>query len=245
MNDREVTATPVPTETRVGCRLSVPASLTVGGTVALLLGLVLLLTVYDLHRVRTATMLPTVPVSAVGVYASVDDPDQIDVGDVVRFRSDWPEAEGFDELTFRVVATGGQTIEGDADGRLSVDGEPLFEPYVDASTPTPQQPFEVTVPEGRLFVAGDARGTSNDSRTHLDDGQSGTIAASSVSARLVGVTWPVWQWSTVDDSHGTPYAFVAASLLVAGGVLVLLCLGARSLSRRVEARRERRGARSA
>ncbi|MFJ3925380.1 signal peptidase I [Streptomyces sp. NPDC090022] len=85
----------------------------------------------------------------------------------------------------RVVALGGDRISyrrGDA--TLMLNGAPLEEPYLkDRRTPS-VVPFEVTVPEGRMFVLGDHRANSNDSACHLDE-QSGSLPLSAVRGRGV------------------------------------------------------------
>lgn len=84
-------------------------------------------------------------------------------GDIVIFRKDEYKAEAFVK---RVIATEGQTIEIDFDrGRVYVDGERLDEPYI--AEPTHNQlDFQgpQTVPEGCVFVMGDNRNASSDSR---------------------------------------------------------------------------------
>ncbi len=84
-------------------------------------------------------------------------------GDIIIFRKDEYKAEA---LVKRVIATEGQTIEIDFDrGRVYVDGERLDEPYI--AEPTHNQlDFQgpQTVPEGCVFVMGDNRNASSDSR---------------------------------------------------------------------------------
>ena len=76
----------------------------------------------------------------------------------------------------RVIATGGQTVSIDYDaGTVSVDGEVLDEPYINEPMDYPNSQWEtitdVTVPEGSIFVMGDNRNHSSDSR----DERLGTI----------------------------------------------------------------------
>ncbi|MGP3690509.1 signal peptidase I [Streptomyces sp. IBSNAI002] len=101
-------------------------------------------------------------------------------------------------LVKRVVAVGGDTVEGDADGRVRVDGMPVDPP---PGTPTgpvrAAAPFRVTVPAGRLFVLGDNRGNSADSRAHLDNGYGGSIPDSSVVGKAVAVVWPGEHWRSL------------------------------------------------
>ena len=84
-------------------------------------------------------------------------------GDIVIFRKDEYKAEA---LVKRVIATEGQTIEIDFDrGRVYVDGELLDEPYIAEATKNQLDfPGAQTVPEGCVFVMGDNRNQSSDSR---------------------------------------------------------------------------------
>ncbi|CAN5245060.1 signal peptidase I [soil metagenome] len=92
----------------------------------------------------------------------------------------------------RVIATGGQTVACcDDDGRLTVDDEPLTEPYIDSDSPLEARGFgPITVPEGRLWVMGDNRAGSADSRSHVDDGEMGTVAVDDVIGRAAVIVWP-------------------------------------------------------
>lgn len=82
-------------------------------------------------------------------------------------------------LLKRVVAAGGQTVSV-LDGQLYVDGTPAVEPYVDPRTIDGTYFGKVTVPPGGLFVLGDNRETSIDSRDF------GPIPASEVLGVVLG-----------------------------------------------------------
>jgi len=94
-----------------------------------------------------------------------------EVGDIIVFE---PEVKVTDEKLYvkRVVATEGQTVEIKPDENgiycLYTDGKKLEEPYLDSfqytSPPAGYDTFEVTVPEGHVFVLGDNRVNSIDSR---------------------------------------------------------------------------------
>ena len=99
-----------------------------------------------------------------------------------------------DDYVKRVVATAGQTVECcDPQGRVMVDGEPLDEPYIYQDSPlgtggtTGREFGKVTVPEGRLWVMGDHRSASADSKAHMDDKYSGTIAVDDVIGKAAKI----------------------------------------------------------
>ncbi|MEU4210651.1 signal peptidase I [Streptomyces sp. NPDC026206] len=99
------------------------------------------------------------------------------------------------DLIKRVVGTGGDTVKCcDSDGKITVNGTPLIEPYIHPGNPPSQLKFEVKVPEGRLFVMGDHRSDSADSRYHLTDSGQGTIAEDLVVGRAVVIAWPPGHW---------------------------------------------------
>ncbi len=104
-----------------------------------------------------------------------------------------------DDYVKRVIAVGGQTVECcDAEGRVTVDGEPLDEPYIFENTPIELRGFgPVTVPEGRLWVMGDHRSASADSKAHIDDRYSGTIGVDDVIGKAAVIVWPVSRFGLV------------------------------------------------
>ncbi|PRY18602.1 signal peptidase I [Kineococcus rhizosphaerae] len=115
------------------------------------------------------------------------------VAEVLGFRP------GESDYVKRVVGLPGDRITCcDAQGRLLVDGRPLDEPYVYPGDAASEVEFDIEVPEGRLWVMGDHRSDSVDSRSHLGSPGGGTIAVDDVIGRVVAVTWPLDAVGTVE-----------------------------------------------
>ncbi|GGV90716.1 hypothetical protein GCM10015535_47380 [Streptomyces gelaticus] len=104
------------------------------------------------------------------------------------------------DLIKRVIAVGGDTVKCcGKDGRISVNGVPLDEPYLYPGNPPSLIRFEVEVPEGRIFVMGDHRSDSADSRYHLDEPAHGTISEDEVVGRAVVIAWPFGHWRKLEE----------------------------------------------
>lgn len=106
----------------------------------------------------------------------------------------WPEPRA---IVKRVIATGGQTVDIDYDaGTVYVDGQPLDEPYLPEEMYLPGPTMQGThweVPEGSVFVMGDNRNHSTDSR----DIQLGPIDTDYILGKAVLALWPMERFGAV------------------------------------------------
>jgi signal peptidase I len=148
-----------------------------------------------------------------------DKPDEIHRGDVVVFRDPggWLDggqpgrggliglirdglvfvglapAAGEEDLIKRVIGVGGDKVACcDAQGRVTVNGVPLNEPYLYPGDKPSEEKFgPFTVPAGELWVMGDHRSVSEDSRAHRQQPGRGFVPVTDVIGRAFTVVWPL------------------------------------------------------
>lgn len=103
------------------------------------------------------------------------------------------------DLIKRVMAVGGDTIECKGKGPVRVNGKALHEPYIyPGSYPCSDMPIKKTVvPKGKLWVMGDHRNDSQDSRWHTNKPGHGFVPEKDVVGRAFAVAWPINRWSTM------------------------------------------------
>jgi len=94
-------------------------------------------------------------------------------------------------LIKRVIGVGGDKVRCcGKDGRIEVNGVSINEPYIYEGDKPSDSEFEVEVPQGFIWVMGDHRGASADSRFHTDDPNKGMVALDKVTGRATFIIWP-------------------------------------------------------
>ena len=95
-------------------------------------------------------------------------------------------------LVKRVIGVAGDKVECcSKNEKLMINGVEIDEPYIFAGNSASETKFNVTVPEGKVWVMGDHRGASSDSRFHQDDINNGMVPTSKVTGRVIGIIWPI------------------------------------------------------
>ncbi|MFJ6699228.1 signal peptidase I [Streptomyces sp. NPDC091272] len=136
-----------------------------------------------------------------------------------------PSAEDKD-LIKRVIAVGGDTVECKTGGSVNVNGKALDDKSYIApqGTPCDDQPFgPLKVPDGKIWVMGDNRQNSEDSRYHQNLPTKGFVNNDQVVGRAVVVAWPINRWATLPvpdtfDQPGLASATAAAASAAPGAL---------------------------
>jgi signal peptidase I len=142
-------------------------------------------------------------------------------GEIVVFKApaDWRSSAEGDDFIKRVIGVpGDHVVCCDAQHRLKINGYSLDEPYIyrddtGKQDPAGMNPFDITVPAGRLWVMGDHRSASGDSLEHWEQSNQNidvaTIDEKSVVGRAFVRFWPLNRatWLSVPDAYaGVPAA---------------------------------------
>ncbi|MFF5286345.1 signal peptidase I [Streptomyces sp. NPDC012756] len=200
------------------------------GCVLFLGGFVWGAVLYQPFTVPTDSMTPTIDVGS-KILAERIDGDEVRRGDVVVFKDPlW----GASPMVKRVAGVGGDTVACcDRDGRLTVNGTPVVEPYLrpgaDGRIVASGREFSVTVPKDSLFLLGDDRNVSLDSRTHLEDAGQGSVPRSMVVGRVDAVVWPAkgllepaTGFAGLPGGSSRPGPFEALLTAIAAGTALIL-----------------------
>lgn len=138
-------------------------------------------------------------------------PDLFDLqrGDIIVFKdpANWLQSEdsvlGDGYLIKRLIGLPGDVVECDGAGSpVLINGVAIDEtPYIRSGVNPSDFPFSVTVTEGHVFVMGDNRASSADSRYHQDDGANGLVPISDVVGVAVATYWPLSRIGLLDAHH--------------------------------------------
>jgi signal peptidase I len=206
-----------PAESRFG-RFLVETVLLV--VVAVTVAALLRMFVVQAFVVPSGSMLPTIEQTDRIVVSKLSDPER---GDVIVFEDPggWlppggvlPERTGLlarglefvgvlpatdtGYLVKRLVGLPGDRVACcDARGRVTVNGDPLNERYLAPGTDPSIQRFDVVVPRNAVWVMGDNRANSGDSRPHLADGTA-FVPMGNVVGPAFAIVWPLSDISSLD-----------------------------------------------
>ncbi|AVM62887.1 signal peptidase I [Actinomyces sp. oral taxon 897] len=111
-----------------------------------------------------------------------------------------PEDSGH-HLIKRVIGMPGDRVVSDGRGTVSVNGVVLHETYVKAGVSPSEVAFDVTVPDSMVWVMGDNRSNSADSRAHMDDVHGGFVPLSDVVGVAKSIIWPVSRWDGLGEGE--------------------------------------------
>ncbi|MEU4999430.1 signal peptidase I [Streptomyces sp. NPDC021622] len=130
------------------------------------------------------------------------------------------------DLIKRVIGVGGDTVECKGTGPVKVNGKALNEPYVfEGNTPCSVDDqggqFKVTVPAGKIWVMGDHRQNSLDSRYHQNQPGGGAVPVDNVVGRAIVIAWPPTRWATLPKPDTFDQPGISAALSAAPGALGL------------------------
>jgi signal peptidase I len=154
------------------------------GVVVALAGAVSFLTGFHPFSVGSTSMAPTLKPgqTLIAEYS----PAAVRPGDIVLV--DAPSWTAAGPVVKRVIGVGGDRIVCCTAGRLVRDGRVLDEPYATANGNAVTGRFSVAVPAGRIFLLGDNRDDSIDSRMFVTDSYQGSLPLSAVRGRVVWVS---------------------------------------------------------
>ncbi|MEP7193473.1 MAG: signal peptidase I [Actinomycetota bacterium] len=114
--------------------------------------------------------------------------------------------DGSSHLIKRVIGLpGDHVVCCNQNKQLTVNGVALVEPYLFPGDSPSQHPFKITVPPGRVWVMGDHRSQSGDSRHHDESsgGAMGSVPESLITGRAISLVWPADHWTWLSNYSQT------------------------------------------
>lgn len=184
-------------------RIVLATTVMLAGLVVVLGAIVMARPNYSEVEVGGAAMAPTLEE---GDLVAVERGAEARRGDMVVFDGAALPGRASGQRVLRVIGVGGDRLEY-ADSRFTLNGKPVTEAYAHGSG---MNDFTVTVPDGTVFLAGDARDNSVDSRMFVENDGVGAVPESEIEGRVVGVNGTL-----LDDSQGW-------LVWVAGGAVIAL-----------------------
>lgn len=177
--------------------------------IPVLVVLLMRLFLFGFYVIPSGSMLDTIEIGDRVITTKLA-PDIIKLqrGDIVVFKdpANWLQSEssmGSNDLIKRLIGLPGDTVACAGAGQpVTVNGVAIDESaYLKPGVQPSDFPFSVTVTEGHIFVLGDNRANSADSRYHQDDGANGLVPINDVLGVAIVRNWPLNRIGKLDAHH--------------------------------------------
>ncbi|NMN00799.1 signal peptidase [Bifidobacterium sp. DSM 109958] len=179
--------------------------------IPVLVVLALRILVFPLYWIPSSSMMDTILPDdrVVTVSTHVRPTSKLQRGDIIVFKdpANWLGAEstsgGDGYLIKRLIGLPGDTVACDGPGNpVTINGVAIDETsYIRPGSDPSAMAFSVTVTEGHVFVLGDNRARSADSRFHQDDGDNGLVPMEDIAGTALLTYWPLDRISLLDAHH--------------------------------------------